>query len=162
MKTIYVICNSPEALFVLTSGMLNNLVNSDIFTCNNAYTFFRTSGRHLNFFTDTIDIMRHVKIPETLSKGYEKSVEFIYHRKGATAATGLCLFPGLKFSPVQGMGSSALNAIAYLVAVEDYEMIQLIGYTLDESQNPLWAYIQEKHDLSYSQKSPDIITFRKK
>lgn len=161
MKTIFIICNSPEALQIIASGLYQDIHTADLFTCNNAYTFFRTSGRHLNFFTDTIDIVRHVKMPETLSKGYEKKVEFIYSRKGVTMQSGQCLFPDLKFSPLYQIGSSALNALAYLVATERYNGIHLIGYTLDETENPLWHDINQCYTMHRRQPNHFFFTLKK-
>jgi len=49
---IYILCNSPQCLNEISSVNYPNLHNKNIFTCNLAYSYFRTSDRHLNIFTD--------------------------------------------------------------------------------------------------------------
>lgn len=145
MKEIYLICNSEQALNEISSGRFPDLDKKDLFTCNNAYTFFRTTGRHLNFWTDTEDIIRNVIMPETLSKDYQKKVDHIYSLFGRELKNGNTLYRWLKFSPVRKAGSSALNAISYLNMCEKYDVIWLIGYTLDESDNDLWSDFYKTH-----------------
>jgi hypothetical protein len=138
MKEIFIICNSPQALMEVSSGRLPSLHQEDLFTCNNAFTFFKTSGRHLNFFTDTADIIRHVTMPEVLSGEYHKKVEHIFSRCDMKLHNGKTLYHWLRYSPVTKAASSAIGALAYLANMTDYDCVWLVGYTLDERENSIW------------------------
>ena len=147
LKEIFIICNSEAALAEISSGRFPDLDKKDLFTCNNAFTFFRTTGRHLNFWTDTLDIIRHIEMPETLSKDYQKKVHHIYSQSGMKLANGNYIYQTLNYSQVKQAGSSALNALAFLSQIKgidlinqiaQYDVIWLIGYTLDEGANEIW------------------------
>lgn len=149
-KEIYIICNSPEALKEIASGKHIDLHTKDIFTCNNAFTFFRTSGRHLNFWTDTLEIIRQIQFPENLSDGYHTKVKHIYSPYGLKMANTTLLYrdKGLNFSPIQAGASSGLGALAYLAMCSDYDTIYIIGYTLDERKNPMWENIFKEYEAT--------------
>ncbi len=149
MTEIFIICNSPQALKEIASGAWSQLPSADLFTCNNAFTFFRTSGKHLNFFTDTLDIFRFMTMPETLSYNYQKQVKFVFSQFGMTLANGNLIERDLHYSPVPLGASSALGALAYLNAVEDYSTVYMLGYTIqaDEVNKPIWGDILERYDI---------------
>lgn len=142
MSEIYILCNSNQCLEEITSGRFPELYKADIFTCNQSYSFFRTSGRHLNFMMDTDNIIRYVLFLEPLHKDYQKKIEFIFSIWNMKQLNGNLLYRQLKYSPVQFGGSSALCALAHLSVVENYDTIYLVGYTFDESANKkLWNLI---------------------
>lgn len=144
-KEICIICNSPQALEIISNGAFPNLHTKDLFTCNNAFTFFRTEGRHFNFWTDARDIMRHIEMPEKLSDRYETYVQHIYSPFGLKMKSGNYLYP-LVCSPIEKGCSSALGALAFLNEVYSYNKIWLIGYTLDETENTeVWNPIDENY-----------------
>lgn len=145
---IFILCNSRQCLEEISSGRFKKLQAKDLFTCNNAYTFFRTEGNHFNLFTDTIDIVRHTLMPETLSNGYEKQVHFIYSQYGTQMACNRSIFPGLNLSPIKTPSSSGLGALAWLNKMRNYDVIWLIGYTLDESENELWNEIALRYEIA--------------
>ncbi len=157
--SIHIICNSPECLSILSSGQFPFLNDKDLFTCNSAYTFFKTRGRHLNFFTDPESIIRNKYMPETLTHKYEKKIEFIYSQYGVAMRSNNMLFQGIRISPVKETGSSALNALAYLAECENYKTIHLIGYTFNEVENNIWNVINQKYDLHIS--GAHLFTFKR-
>ena len=126
---IIIVCNSHQFVQEISSGRWNDLDTRNLFTCNNAYTHFRTSARHFNMFSDAIDIKRHVEMPEKLHNGYHSKVEFVYYDfLGLTSED----FPGLNYSPVVAPASSAIQALWYLGLKEKFDTIYLIGYTMNE------------------------------
>lgn len=162
-ESIYIICNSSECLQLITGHnipRISGLHNADLFTCNSAYTFFRTTGRHFNFWTDTVDIIRKVTMPETLSQDYQKHVEHIFSPFGLYLGNGNLLYRGLQVSPVKEGCSSALGALAYLAECHQYKQIYLVGYTLDETTNPVWKGILDKY--AQDLKCPYFYVFNKK
>lgn len=140
-KNLYILCNSNEAMATITSGSFKDLADADIFTCNNAFTFVRTNGKHFNFWTDTRDIMRHIEMPENLSLDYHTKVQHIYSPFGITMANGNELYQGLCVSPVKYGCSSAIGALAFAAICLPYDKIVMIGHTLDEFENPIFKQV---------------------
>jgi hypothetical protein len=138
INSINLICNSSECLSIISSGAAGYLSAQNLCTCNNAFTFFRTSGIHINFFTDTMDIIRHITMPETLSNGYEKKVQHVFSPWAMKLANGNLITRDLNYSPIDKGASSGLGALAYLVNCHNYDKIHMIGYTINESENNIW------------------------
>lgn len=63
--------------------------------------------------------------------GYDH-IEFIYSVWDQIQQVGKVLYNTLKYSTVCVGASSAINALFYLNAVEKYDEITLIGYTINE------------------------------
>lgn len=160
MKEIFIICNSPQCLSEISSGKFPGLDQEDLFTSNNAFTFFKTSGKHFNFWIDWQDIFRHVTMPETLSGGYENKVQHIFSRFNMKLANGKTMYRQLHYSPVEQAASSALSALAYTAVMGEYDAAWMIGYTLDESENPIWKHILDRYDLENIH--PFVLKFLKK
>lgn len=134
MKTLYIICNSPRALNAISSGKLKNLDEKDIFTCNNAYTFFKTSGKHYNFWTDVSDIFRHIKLPEQLSDNYHLKVKHVYNKNAVFLKDGRQLFRNIFISPIDILCSSGMGALCFASVCLDYNRLVFVGHTLVEKQ----------------------------
>lgn len=145
MKTIHILCNSPQCLAEITSGAWPALNKKDLFTCNNAFTFFRTTGVHYTFFTDTIDIMRQLIMPEQLSDHYDQHVKKIFSQWAMELKNGNLIERDITYSPINIGASSALGALAFALCCLQYDEAYLIGYTLDEGHNKIWDEILAGH-----------------
>jgi len=149
MSKITILCNSPQCLEEITSGKYNNLVNEDIFTCNLAYTYFRTNARHLNIFTDIEPINNFLDsnhLEGIFSTHLYFKIEFILHsfqfHKTQLELNNKKTPYRLIKSNVVVNGSSGINALLYLVNNENYDIINLVGYSLNE-----WEGIKEVPEL---------------
>jgi hypothetical protein len=147
MSEIFIICNSPEALDLIGILFPTQFSRADLFTCNNAFTFFRTKGKHFNFWTDARDIFKHLELTERLSGGYNEHIQHVYSRHGLTMATGNILFNDkvLKLTPHSKGASSALGALAYCATCLNYDRIVLVGYTLNEQKNDIWKIVNDRY-----------------
>lgn len=159
MKELHIICNSPQALDIISSGRFPDLHKRDLFTCNNAHTFFRTRKRHLNFFTDHFDIMRHLVWPEKLSDKYHEKIEHVFSQHGMKLANGTLPYRQLNYSPIEQGCSSGLAALAYATWLDEWDKIWFVGYTLDEGANPVWGPIREKY--RYFEVRLNVFCFKK-
>ncbi len=168
MNEIFIICNSSEALLLISSGYFPNLHSKDLFTCNNAFTFFRTFGKHYNFFCDAEDIKRFFRMPEKLCWDYQKKISFIFS-EWDLKRNGFPLWnPDSIISPVCVPASSGMNALFYLNSLpEKYKTIWLIGYTFNEWEgietNPRLAEKKsflDKLDSCYERNKPYPFVYR--
>lgn len=137
---ILILCNSAACLNEISSGLWPDLSQRNIFTCNLAYTFFRTEGRHLNIFSDAEPIKAFFE-EKNWSAVYApwryNKVEFVFSKWEMETKA---IFPNEHqncpllpvFSPVSVPGSSAINALLYLNACENFDKIYLLGYTINE------------------------------
>lgn len=145
MKEIYILCNSPECLAEIASGNFPDLHTKDIFTCGSAFTFFRTYGKHFNFITDGVDIVRHINHPEYLFRDYRDKVLFVFSKPETEKLNVKTIIPfQVDVSPVNVAASSAINALFFLNAQISfpYDVIHLIGYTINE-----WDGMEELQNL---------------
>lgn len=138
-EEIIIICNSNHALQSISTGKYGDLSNKNIFTCNLAYSFFRTRQRHLNIFSDGPIIQDFIKCQLNKTWHYIYStapynnVQFIYNTWDFNGHNFGYHF--IKPSPVIIQGSSAIGALFYLNEVENFNTIHLTGYTLNEWEN---------------------------
>lgn len=150
MKQIYILCNSPECLKEITSGEYSDLNNSDIFTCNLAYTYFRTNGKHFNIFSDSGPInefLKHNNWYDIYGCLNYHDIEFIIHCTGLSYLdlSNIDKIKGsVKISPLICNGSSSINALLYLSTCYNYDKITLIGYTLNE-----WSGLKNIPELEH-------------
>lgn len=144
---IVILCNSPQCLQIISAGHYPNLHQTDIFTCNLAYTHFRTSKRHFNIFSDRAIIEAFLNCDNWYSVfgTLNYDLEYIFHLQEVKEITLKDKHANLniKASPVTANGSSAVNALLYLHACENYDEIHLVGYTLNE-----WEGIKNVKELS--------------
>lgn len=131
-KEIFILCNSAECLKEISSGKYPDLQTKDLFTCNNAFTFFRTSGKHFNMMVDGNDIYRFTERPENLFREYHQKIYFIFSEFEKPQIIVDHYERDISFSPIKIGCSSAIAALFYLNAVLNYDVIRLIGYTLIE------------------------------
>lgn len=157
-KRIFVICNSAAALSIICGGdlfddpdILNHgvdrvdLSKEDIFTCNSAYGFFRTEGRHYNMIVDPEDIERRVLYPERLCDGYEKNIGFIYSPWDMGFKTIPKRFPLLRFVTDELACSSGLNAAVHSLRL-GYTCVRMVGYTraFRDKEKDFWDFIEKE------------------
>ena len=158
-QEIIIVCNSAEFIAEVSSGRWADFQHRNIFTCNNAYTHFRTSKEHFNIFVDNLDINRFYFHAEKLTEDYQNHVKFIFSdwdiKRKANSDKQLELYNGLVFSPVSCGGSSAFNALLYLNSEFSYDKIHLIGYTFDE-----FSALEKQKSLIEKKKSFDIVLSR--
>ncbi len=62
-----------------------------------------------------------------------------------THNNGNIMFRYLPYSTVKHGATTGLFALAHLCAVEKYDTIYFIGYTLDEKENKIWDDILLKY-----------------
>jgi hypothetical protein len=149
---IIILCNSAACLDEISSGRFVDLHTRNIFTCNDAYAFFRTTGKHFNFVSDMPHVALHANNPGLLKPwgGYDH-IQFIYSawdikRKAVN------VFPGLTYSPIEISASSAINALFYLNAVEKFDSIILVGYTINE-----WDGMDKFPNLKKKKEAFDVV-----
>jgi hypothetical protein len=153
---IHIICNSPEALEEISAGRWPELHKKNIFTCNLAYTHFRTSARHLNIFSDAIpikDFLFNKNWPQIYGAYNYSGIEFIFNLWKDGKGNDVHIIDiicnkhpfkiNLKAAPDIVPASSAIGALFYLNAIEKFDKIHLIGYTLNE-----WEGIENVKELS--------------
>lgn len=158
-KEIVILCNSPQCLEIISGGHIPDLHQKNLFTCNLAYTHFRTSGRHLNIFVDTPIIDSFINRPQWYENygcyNYDK-VEFIIN-PWEHAIYGKHNYmqhkAKIKVSPVLIPASSAIAALFYLNAAENYDVIHLVGYTLRE-----WSGLHNVKELQHKLKAFQDVT----
>lgn len=133
---IFILCNSPECLQLISSGAFPDLQEQNLFTCNNAFTFFRTTATHLNIMVDAVDILRFLAMPEKLFKDYEQNLGFVIstHDMACNKSILMDVYPPNKLmvSPIKVGASSAIHALFFLNSCNLFKTIWLVGYTIDE------------------------------
>lgn len=142
-KEIIILCNSPQCLAEISSGNWPNLHERDLFTCNLAYSHFRTTGKHYNMFADAIPIQdflenrNWVQVYHTYK--YE-NILYVFNRwqwqleKYEAPKISSEFAANYIASPIVVPASSAISALFYLNACHLYEKIHLVGYTINEWQ----------------------------
>lgn len=140
-ETIYILCNSAECNRIISSGYVPNLQEQNIFTCNLAYSHFRTNGLHFNMFADAIPIHDFLTNPNwgPVYDTYQyDQIIFVFNlwqwkKQRRTWPVG---YPSQRVicsvSPVDIPASSAISALFYLNSVGNFDRIELIGYTINE------------------------------
>lgn len=131
-----ILCNSPQCLNIISGGQYPNLNESNIFTCNLAYTHFRTNKRHLNIFSDRPIIEAFLNCDNWYSVfgTLNYDLEYVFHQweSGQITVPKNLHHLNIKKSPVTSNGSSAVNALLYLHECEKFDEIHLVGYTINE------------------------------
>jgi hypothetical protein len=152
---IIILCNSAACLKEVSSGNWPDLHTKNIFTCNLAYTHFRTSARHLNIFSDAPLINKFLNSPDwarTYDTYQYTGIEFIFNTWDLGVEKNICpskheaVKAICKYSPVIVPASSAIGALFYLSAVENFDKIHLLGYTINE-----WEGIEHVKELASKQ-----------
>lgn len=158
---IYILCNSPQCLHEISSGRWPDLHKKNLFTCNLAYTFFRTDGRHLNIFTDAEPIKAFLEQhdwPAVYDTWKYNKVEFIFSAweifsKKVKINPHKSCKANYQYSPLFVPGSSAINALLHLSQFEkSFNTIYLIGYTINE-----WQGIKNVKELADKKRALDYL-----
>lgn len=138
-KEIFIICNSPAALAEISSGNWPNLPDADLFTCNLAYSHFRTNGKHFNIFSDPLpinDFLSHPNWHEIYNTYQYNKIKFVINKamvgKDFEINKSESCKAEIDICPVSIPASSAIGALFYTVCTQHYDKIHLIGYTLNE------------------------------
>lgn len=147
---IIILCNSPQCLAEVSAGNWPNLHTKNIFTCNLAYSHFRTTGRHLNIFADAvpiIDFLTNENWQNVYNTYKYMNIEFILSvwqigMRLNYIKTSEQFNAVIKKSPVVVPASSAISALFYLNACENFDKIHLVGYTIKE-----WEGIEAVKEL---------------
>jgi len=155
MKEIFILCNTPKCLEEISSGRFAYLQTKDIFTCNHAYTFIWTSGKHYNIIIDNEDIDFFVNdsyfMRESKYKRNTDKINFIlspFNEGKKDAFNGQ--YKGFEFSPVMCGGSSGLQAVLYCGRALDYDRIYFIGYLpIFEEFNSVGMPQDKKAEIDY-------------
>lgn len=153
---ITILCNSPQCLAEISTGGFGDLSEQNIFTCNMAYTFFRTNKRHLNIFSDSPLIESFFNTNDWYNNfgvlNYD--LEFIFHLFHCKGITIPKTHEHLKIktSPDLSNNSSAINALIYLNECENFDTINLVGYTLNE-----WEGIKGVNGLELKNEALDKV-----
>jgi hypothetical protein len=155
---IIIICNSPQCLAEITSGNYPNLANQNIFTCNLAYSYFRTTGQHYNIFTDIPAITDFLYNPNWYgiysTNPYNKVIFVI---NNFTSDKPILLVEDGNNRIITEFGikipaSSGMAALFYLVKNTQFKKITLLGYTLNE-----WEGIEHNNKLQNKVKMFEFI-----
>jgi hypothetical protein len=153
---IIILCNSAACLNEISAGHWPNLHQKNIFTCNFAYTHFRTSGLHFNIFSDADPIIAFLTCEnwDNVFTSYPyKNTQFVLNtwdidtKKINPIPSNQFNLPLIK-SPIKVPASSSIGALLYLNACENFEKIHLVGYTINE-----WEGIETVKELKSKQEA---------